>query len=137
VVEDHADLREMLALLLEAEGYEVETANNGAEALDALEHTRPAVILLDLMMPVMNGWEFWDRRQIDTRLRNIPVIVVTATGMTTGSIGDARVVSKPIDRAHLRATVAEVVALSTNAQANVNANVNDNANVNANVNVNV
>lgn len=78
VVEDHADLREMLAVLLESEGYEVQTAGNGAEALNSLSEARPSVILLDLMMPVMSGDEFRERQLADPRYRDVPVICMSA-----------------------------------------------------------
>ena len=78
VVEDHADLREMLAVLLESEGYAVQTATNGAEALERLHEAKPALILLDLMMPVMTGDEFRERQLADPRYRDVPVICMTA-----------------------------------------------------------
>jgi CheY-like chemotaxis protein len=78
VVEDHADLREMLTVLLELEGYIVVTAANGAEALERLQAGRPAVILLDLMMPVMSGDEFRARQLADPRYSDVPVICMTA-----------------------------------------------------------
>ncbi len=78
VVEDHADLREMLAVLLESEGYDVHTARNGAEALSSLAKARPSVILLDLMMPVMSGDEFRQRQLADPRYRDVPVICMSA-----------------------------------------------------------
>ena len=78
VVEDHADLREMISVLLESEGYAVRTAENGAAALDVLASERPAVILLDLMMPVMSGDEFRKRQLADPRYRDVPVICMTA-----------------------------------------------------------
>jgi CheY-like chemotaxis protein len=78
VVEDHADLREMLAVLLESEGFHVETARNGREALESLAVSRPSVILLDLMMPIMSGDEFRQRQLADPRYRDVPVICMTA-----------------------------------------------------------
>jgi len=78
VVEDHLDLREMLALLLETEGYSVDTASNGAEALECLQQSCPSVILLDLMMPVMTGDEFRRRQLADQRYAHVPVICMTA-----------------------------------------------------------
>src|SRR5688572_9539676 len=78
VVEDHADLREMLAVLLESEGYVVQTANNGAEAFEVMKESRPSLILLDLMMPVMTGDEFRERQLADPRYRDVPVICMTA-----------------------------------------------------------
>jgi CheY-like chemotaxis protein len=68
----------MLAVLLESEGYGVQTARNGAEALRLLERQRPSVILLDLMMPVMTGDEFRQRQLADPRYRDVPVICMTA-----------------------------------------------------------
>jgi CheY-like chemotaxis protein len=78
VVEDHADLREMLAVLLESEGFQVQTARNGAEALTAMHERRPSVILLDLMMPVMSGDEFRQRQLAEPEYANVPVICMTA-----------------------------------------------------------
>ena len=78
VVEDHVDLREMLAIMLEGEGFAVATAGNGAEALRCLDETCPAVILLDLMMPVMTGDEFRERQLADARFAHVPVICMTA-----------------------------------------------------------
>ena len=100
VVEDHADLREMLAVLLESEGFAVQTARNGAEALKCLDQVRPAVILLDLMMPVMTGDEFRERQLADPRYRDVPVICMTAAH--DGSTRAARLnadayFQKPVD----------------------------------------
>ena len=79
VVEDNDDVREMMAVTLELEGHHVSTAINGRDALDKL-HTgeKPCVILLDLMMPVMNGWEFRRALEMDPVLRDVPVVVVSA-----------------------------------------------------------
>jgi CheY-like chemotaxis protein len=79
VVEDDASVREALAVFLEGEGYSVVEAGDGAEALTRLRTSGPvALILLDLMMPVMNGWEFRDAQARDPRLASIPVVVITA-----------------------------------------------------------
>lgn len=78
VVEDHADLREMLAVLLESEGFKVQTASNGAEALTAMHLARPSIILLDLMMPVMSGDEFRERQLAEPDYADVPVICMTA-----------------------------------------------------------
>ncbi|HVZ32223.1 MAG TPA: response regulator [Polyangiaceae bacterium] len=80
VVEDDLDLREALAELLEGRGFRVNTATNGADALQRLQSmdAPPDVILLDLMMPVMDGYGFLDARRLEPMLASIPVIVVTA-----------------------------------------------------------
>lgn len=79
VVEDNDDVREMMAVTLELEGHEVSTAANGREALSQLRQGhRPCVILLDLMMPVMNGWEFSQEIENDPVLRAVPVVIISA-----------------------------------------------------------
>jgi len=77
VVDDDATIREMLQMVLVSEGYEVTTAAHGAAALTMLDRVRPHVILLDMKMPVMDGWEFL-RRYRQRPGAKVPVIVVTA-----------------------------------------------------------
>ena len=80
LVEDDDDLREDFALILRSRGYRVEVAANGAEALARLRARAPlpCIILLDLMMPVMSGWELRSAQLADPVLAGIPVIVLTA-----------------------------------------------------------
>ena len=78
IVEDQDSAREFLATVLSIEGYRVLEAANGCEALMHLfGESRPDVILLDLVMPVMDGWEFLDEQRKDPRLQAIPTIVVS------------------------------------------------------------
>src|SRR4051794_433510 len=79
VVDDDQDIRESLRLLLSEEGFDVHTAANGAEAVEQMEAETPCFVILDLMMPVMDGWEVAGRMHDDERLAEIPVCVVTAT----------------------------------------------------------
>jgi CheY-like chemotaxis protein len=76
VVDDDPDLRELLALALTTDDVEVACAGNGREALGLLDQRRPDLILLDMRMPVMDGWEF--SRRLDRRADRPPVVVVTA-----------------------------------------------------------
>lgn len=80
VVEDNADIRECFGELLEREGFTVILAVNGADALVRLEEmtTLPDFILLDLMMPVMDGFEFRAKQRADVRVADIPVVVISA-----------------------------------------------------------
>lgn len=79
LIEDDADLRDALSQILRDEGYEVVGAAHGREALDKLRGgQRPCVILLDLTMPVMNGWQFLAEQREDPVLSRIPVIVISA-----------------------------------------------------------
>lgn len=75
VIDDYPDIRDGLAAVLASEGFVVETAANGREALNALRNgLRPSLILMDLMMPVMNGFEFREEQLRTPELADIPVI---------------------------------------------------------------
>jgi CheY-like chemotaxis protein len=78
VVDDEAEMRDLLGRMLESDGWSVETAANGRLALEALRELRPGLILLDLMMPEMDGFEFLDELRKKPEWREIPVVVVTA-----------------------------------------------------------
>ena len=97
VVDDDPDIRAFGAELLADEGYAVRTAANGRDALAALASWRPDVILLDLMMPVMDGWTFLAAQQHDLELGHIPVIVMSASYNLQGGARriDADMVAKP------------------------------------------
>jgi CheY-like chemotaxis protein len=99
IVEDDEDLRDMMAQMLSIEGYRTATAANGREALDYLHHTaRPNVILLDLMMPVMDGWEFRRLQKADPELAPVPVIVLSALDPGRAASVDADAfLKKPLD----------------------------------------
>ena len=99
IVEDDEDLRDMMAQFLLVEGFRPETVSNGQEALDYLRKgPTPSVILLDMMMPIMDGWEFRREQQRDPRVANVPVIVLSALDRTrVGDIGEAAFMKKPLD----------------------------------------
>jgi CheY-like chemotaxis protein len=79
VVDDHAVICEMLTLALDIEGYDVQATYNGWTALELLRHWRPDVILLDLEMPVMDGWAFRRAQLADDELAEIPVVVLSSS----------------------------------------------------------
>ena len=79
VVEDNDDIRDAISEALQLEGFSVETARNGQEGLAKLRKTStPTLVLLDLMMPVMNGWEFLDAQKSDPTLREHRVVTISA-----------------------------------------------------------
>jgi CheY-like chemotaxis protein len=78
VVEDEPDEREMFRRMLESEGWRVRAAENGRAALEDLARETPSVILLDLMMPEMDGFEFIDELHRSDTWKNVPVLAVTA-----------------------------------------------------------
>lgn len=98
IVEDDKSIRETLRMVLEAEGYQVGLAENGKIALEYLrEHSPPGIILLDLMMPVMNGWEFLKRHEEDPVLAAVPVVVISAALSVKSLVGASHFFSKPIE----------------------------------------
>lgn len=99
IVDDDLDLRNTLREVLEDQGYKVETAINGREALDHLRRGRlPRVVVLDLMMPVMDGWQLIEEMKQDPKLARLPVLVISAAKKPGLNLGDADgVLSKPLD----------------------------------------
>ena len=99
IIEDDSEFRNMLRELLEEEQYRVVAMANGAEALEALRaEPLPNVILLDVSMPVMDGFDFLRYRNEDSRLAAVPVVLVTnARPHERPTIGVSNVVRKPID----------------------------------------
>jgi CheY-like chemotaxis protein len=86
VVDDDPKTRDMLRRTLQKAGWTVAEAANGCEAIETLERSKPALILLDLMMPGMDGFEVLERLQADETWREVPVIIVTAKDLTREDI---------------------------------------------------
>ena len=109
VVDDEEDIRSMIRLALELKGYWVVEASDGEDALRQLrEGTRPGLILLDLMMPGLNGWDFRDQQLKDPELAEIPVLVFTGDTRITQKVlelGAAGYVKKPVGFHSLQAVV--------------------------------
>ena len=78
IVDDDDDHLAVLGEVLEAEGCSVYTAENGKRALEVLEHVHPDLVVVDLMMPVMNGWDLCAAMEHDPHLADIPVVVMSA-----------------------------------------------------------
>ena len=101
VVDDLADNCFLLKAILEAEGYTVEIANTGSAALAKAEALPPKLMLLDVMMPEMNGYEVTQRVRQSTKLADLPVVLITAHDKESASIGKAAgandFICKPFD----------------------------------------
>jgi len=112
VAEDDDDIREVVAGALEAEGFQVYQANTGARALELLQEIpHPCLILADLMMPVMSGWELIRALSQDDRLATLPVVVISAVDQEAPQ--GFRRVRKPFDLDELIRIVSELCARRT------------------------
>ena len=108
VVDDDPDIRELLVTALADDGYIAESAQNGRDALDVLERFDADVVVLDLMMPVMDGWTFAERMK---ERRAIPIVVLSAArdlARHASQLGAADVVTKPFDLETLLPTIERV-----------------------------
>jgi CheY-like chemotaxis protein len=112
IAEDDREIRESVAELLESEGYEVIPAENGRRALEVLRAggEQPGLILLDLMMPELDGFQFRAEQRKDPSLAGIPVLLMSAGGdlaAKAGQLGAAGYLKKPfIDIESILETVA-------------------------------
>jgi len=111
VVEDQPDLRSLLSELLEAEGYSVRAAEHGAAALALIEQEAPDVVLLDLMMPVMDGRGFLEAAQQQPWRARLTVGVLSAAWQGEHLVDGYGVtyVAKPFDVEGLLATIAALI----------------------------
>ena len=103
IAEDDHDTRLALRAYLEEVGYEVLSASNGREALMRLQEAplRPELMLIDLMMPVMDGWQLIDQLRSSSALASIPYAVLSGYTATDAPAGALAVISKPIDQERL------------------------------------
>jgi DNA-binding response OmpR family regulator len=115
VVDDDVEILSMLNLRLTKRGYAVSTASDGASALELAARERPAVVLLDVMMPGMSGWEVAKALRADAATAGTKIIMVSAIGaavneMTAAVSGADAHVDKPFEFAALEATIARLLA---------------------------
>lgn len=118
VVDDDPNIRRMMVAALKRDGYRFAEAANGREALDCMRSVRPDVVVLDLMMPVMSGWDVLQERERDANLRQIPVIIVSANRAPEVAKavdkGICAFLPKPFDIGVLSALVKSCVVTATN-----------------------
>jgi CheY-like chemotaxis protein len=100
VVDDDSAIRNVVADILELSDYPVKTATNGAEALDQVRAERPAAVLLDLMMPVMDGREFMRQVRREPKLAPLPIVIMSAArdaGAVADELGAQAFLAKPFE----------------------------------------
>ena len=114
LVEDHPQNSYLMTYLLESRGYEVEAAADGAEALEAIERRAPGLILMDMQLPRIDGYEATRRIKADGRFKDIPLVAVTAHSMRGDrdkaiAAGCDMYVTKPINGEELLALVEKLL----------------------------
>ncbi len=115
VVEDVANVLELLEVTLRFKGYEVASARNGIEGLQMVEKVKPVLIITDILMPKMDGYAFVQNLRTNPATRGIPVIFLSATYVTPEdkkfalSLGATRFIEKPIDTEDFLLTIAEIM----------------------------
>jgi CheY-like chemotaxis protein len=97
VVDDESNMRFLLRMVLEAEGYEVTEAPHGATALELVQEERPDLVVTDLMMPVMNGRELIERLRSDDETAEIPILVISSNPTAEVPGGADAALRKPFD----------------------------------------
>ena len=117
IVDDEYIGRETLQSILEGEGYELEMAENGVQAIEKAKKLLPDVILLDVMMPGMTGFEVCQRIRSDPQIAEIPIIILTALDdreslLNALKAGADDFISKPFDRYELRARLLGITRLN-------------------------
>lgn len=109
VVDDDPSIRRMIVAALRRDGYTFCEAPNGKEALDLMRSEHPSVVVLDLMMPVLSGWDVLQARELEPELKEIPVIIISANRApevaTAVDKGICAFLPKPFDIGALSALV--------------------------------
>lgn len=119
-IEDEPEMIDLIRLILSRRGFKVQGASGGAEGLQMLREDPPDLVLLDLMMPDMDGWEVYQQMKADEKTRDIPVIVVTAKAQSIDRVLGLHIakvddyISKPFSPQELLASVDRILGSKPN-----------------------
>ena len=114
LVDDEPDIRITLSRRLKANGYEIDTAENGMEALEKVKVSLPDLVILDVMLPELNGYQVCRTLREDAKTRDLPVLMLTAKAQQTDKfwgekIGVTAYLTKPVDENILIKTIDEIL----------------------------
>lgn len=124
-IEDEPAMIDLVKLILKNRGFEVLGALGGKEGLDLIQQEKPDLVLLDLMMPDMNGWDVYQQMKVDDYMKTIPVIVVTAKAQNIDKVLGLHIakvqdyITKPFSPAELLKSVNRVLDEATQAPADM------------------
>ena len=116
-IEDEPEMIDLVQLILGRKGFDLVGAVGGREGLETVRRLKPDLVLLDLMMPDMDGWEVYQQMKADDELKNIPVIVVTAKAQSIDKVLGLHIakvddyVTKPFGPQELLQSVNKVLGL--------------------------
>jgi CheY-like chemotaxis protein len=116
-IDDEPGVVELVSLILKSQNIKVEGVNSGKEGLDVMRQNPPDAVLLDVMMPEMDGWEVYKQMRSDDKLKHIPVIIVTARNSSFEEIiareraGVSDYLTKPFLPNDLRKSLGRVLGL--------------------------
>ncbi len=120
-IEDEQEMIDLIRLILSRRGFEIQGANGGKEGLEMIRKSHPDLVLLDLMMPEMDGWEVYQQMKSDEATKGIPVIVVTAKAQSIDKVLGLHIakvddyITKPFSPQELLASVDNVLGLKKEA----------------------
>jgi DNA-binding response OmpR family regulator len=120
-IEDEQEMIDLIRLILSRRGFEIRGANGGKEGLEIIRKDHPDLVLLDLMMPEMDGWEVYQQMKADEATKDIPVIVVTAKAQSIDKVLGLHIakvddyIAKPFSPQELLNSVDKVLGLKQNA----------------------
>ncbi|MCA0453099.1 MAG: response regulator [Chloroflexi bacterium] len=115
-IEDEAEMIDLVSMILSREGYEVVGASGGLQGLQVVEDVQPGLVLLDLMMPDLDGWEVYQRLKSNPKTSDLPIIVLTARAQSIDKILGLHIakvddyITKPFAPAELLASVQRVLS---------------------------
>ncbi|MGD2252804.1 MAG: response regulator [Anaerolineales bacterium] len=117
-IEDEPEMIDLVRLILAGKGFEVIGADGGVEGLETVRREKPDLILLDLMMPDMDGWEVYQQVKADQELQHIPVVVVTAKAQSIDKVLGLHIakvddyITKPFGPQELLESVEKILGMA-------------------------
>jgi DNA-binding response OmpR family regulator len=120
IIEDDPSISRYLSFIVEKEGLQVSAASNGLEGLRKISEEKPGLVVLDVMLPGLDGFEICQRLRDDAATAHLPIILISAKGQdadrdTASQVGANAFFTKPVDKAALLSKIKELIAPDPNA----------------------